>query len=93
MKIAFLKSFDKAYIKLPEEKQCLADKAIEKLIPCLEDIVTPAPKGLGLEKRRGGFGYCRIDIHLRILFKQEKDLLIFYLLGTHKQIDNYLKNI
>lgn len=93
MKVVFLNSFDKAYRKLPGNKQRQADKAIEKLIYCLDEDINPMPKGLGLEKRSGGFGYCRIDIHRRILFKHEKKMLIFYLLGTHKQIDNYLKNI
>jgi len=30
---------------------------------------------------------------LRVLFKKEKDDLIFYFLGTHDQLDTYVKNL
>lgn len=93
MKIIFLKTFDKAYKKLSSSKQKQTGKTIEKLVYYIEESVSPIPKGLGLERRKGGYGYCRIDLYFRILFKKEKDTLIFYFLGTHKQIDTYIKNL
>ena len=69
MKTIFLKSFDKAYKKLSPLKQKQAGKIIEKLVYYLKESISPLPKGLGIERRKGGYGYCRIDIYLRVLFK------------------------
>ncbi|MFH1664600.1 MAG: hypothetical protein ABIA77_00420 [Candidatus Omnitrophota bacterium] len=93
MKIIFLKSFDKAYSKVSSGKQEQIDKTIEKLVYYLGEREAPMPKGIGMEKRKGGYGYCRVDIHLRVVFKEEKDALIFYLVGTHKQVETYIKNL
>ena len=93
MQIKFLKSFDKSYRKLHPDKQDQTDKTVEKIVNYLNEKTSKAPKGLGLERRRGAYWYGRVDISIRILFKREKETLMFYFVGNHNQIDKYIKTM
>lgn len=49
--------------------------------------------GLGLRKLSPGLWECRLDIHLRIVFLQEKDRLIAYDIMNHDEVRAWLKRV
>ena len=48
----------------------------------------------GTDIRRLGRSHfeCRVDVHLRLVFKRERDALVFVLAGNHDDVQAYLKN-
>ncbi|GAI05981.1 unnamed protein product, partial [marine sediment metagenome] len=75
MRVAYLSSYDKNYKKLPKNKQLKAEYAIDILIDFFK--IGQKPKGLGLKKLKNNYWEIRVDLHYRIIFELEKDLISF----------------
>ena len=83
----FVKKFDS--YKPPEQ---------ETIISTIEDIKTyleknKAPYGLRIKKLSSKVFEARINIHLRIAFFREKDIVKFFCLGNHEDIKRCLKRL
>ena len=89
MRVAYLSSYDKNYKKLPKNKQLKAEYAIDILIDFFK--IGQKPKGLGLKKLKNNYWEVRVDLHYKIIFELEKDLISFVLVGNHDSIKNFLK--
>jgi len=48
----------------------------------------------GIDIRRLGKNHfeCRVGIDLRLVFRSERDALVFVLAGNHDEVQTYLKN-
>ncbi len=48
----------------------------------------------GIDIRRLGRNHfeCRVGIDLRLVFRSERDALVFVLAGNHDEVQTYLKN-
>lgn len=91
MKYILLRSFVKKFdsYKPPEQ---------ETIIYTIEDIKTylernKAPYGLRIKKLSSKVFEARINIHLRIAFFREKDIVKFFCIGNHEDIKRCLKRL
>lgn len=91
MRVRFFGSFDRAYRRLRPFDRGKIDAAIRVLLDYIERRDTSPPKGLGLKKLRGAVWEVRIDLHLRIVFAMEADLLSFLLVGNHDDVRRFLR--
>lgn len=90
MKVRYLNSFDKTFNRLPISKQLKVIEVVDILISFLE-TKSRLTKGIGIKKLRKNFWEVRISLKLRILFKIQKGLLIFVLVGSHDDIKRYIR--
>lgn len=91
MRVRFFGSFDRAYRRLRPLDRGKIDAAIRVLLDYIDQRATAPPKGLGLKKLRGVVWEVRIDLHLRIVFAMESDLLSFILVGNHDDVRRLLR--
>ena len=89
--VQFLKSFDRSYSKLPRDQKTRASEAIELLLSSLESRLIP--HGLGLKRLQENQWEIRVDLHLRVCFRMEKETIQFGLAGSHDAIKKFLKNL
>ena len=89
MKFDFLSSYVRTYKKLPRNKQLKVGQIVYVLIDFFK--IGQKPKGLGLKKLKNNYWEIRVDLHYRIIFELEKDLILFVLVGNHDSIKNFLK--
>lgn len=47
-------------------------------------------KGIGLKKLEKTFWEIRVNIHLKIIFEWQEDLIKFLLVGSHDEINRFL---
>lgn len=85
-------AFRKTYKALTPKEQKRADETLLKLAEAFE--TGTIPKGLGIKPLQHGIWEARAGIHLRILFhRDQKDLVVLFLIGTHDQIKKFLKHL
>ena len=89
MKFEYKPSFDKTFKKLEEVQKKQVRKAIFSLI----DFFDTGKKttGLGLKNLRKEFWEIRCSRNIRMLFKFERDMISFIIVGNHNDIKNCLK--
>ena len=76
---------------LPRE-QC-ADVVL-KLIELGDAFGKPhAHSGLGIRKLRADLFECRVGLSLRILFRASPDALILRFIGSHDEVQKYLRTL
>ena len=83
-------SFDRTYRRLPRPEQAAVEQALTRLVRALES--GERAEGLGLKKLERGFWEIRAGLSIRILFKLEKGLVTFVIVGTHDAIRRYLRH-
>lgn len=85
MEIITLKSFDKSFKKLQKEDKILVQKAMEKFII---NPSNPSLKNHPLKGNRQGEWSISAGFDLRILYREEWDHTIVYLIktGSHNQV-------
>lgn len=85
MKVRRTKTFDKAFLKLPEHLQAKAEKAIRLL---LQDFHHPS---LHTKKMSGqkDIWEARVDYQYRFTFTLDEDTVVLRVVGNH---DEVLKN-
>ena len=90
-KIVILPSFERSIRRFtPAEKDRLV-VALEKFNDFL--VTGCISSGLGFKKIRHDIFEFRIDIRLRVIVKDEGDVLYMALAGSHEDIKRYLKSI
>ena len=91
MKYILLRSFVKKFdsYKSPEQEAIIS--TIEDIKAYLEN--NKAPYGLRIKKLSSKILEAIINIHLRIAFFREKDVIKFFCLGNHDDLKRCLKRL
>ena len=64
-------------------------KAIEKFQHAMEH--QQWPKGLGMTHLREDYFEFRVDLHMRVIYRRDGDLIQYVLYGSHDQVRRFLK--
>jgi Txe/YoeB family toxin of Txe-Axe toxin-antitoxin module len=83
----FIKKFD-SYSQY-EQKNIVA--AIESIKEYLEK--DQAPYGLRIKRLSNGIYEARVNIHIRIVYFRDNDIVKFCCLGSHDDIKDFLKRV
>lgn len=86
-----LRSFIKSYDRYHHDEQELIIETIRKIKDYLE--TNQGVYGLRIKRLSSMIYEARINIHLRIMFFREKDVVKFFCLGNHDNIRRCLKNL
>ena len=92
MRFEFKPSFDRSVKNFHgKEKEDIKKIAIQTIdiLSCDKMI----HKGIGLKRLKDNFWEVRYGLKARILFRWEKDLVEFILVGDHNDIKRYLRPI
>lgn len=74
---------------LPEKERAAV---VRKLLELGEVFGQPhLHAGLGIRKLRADLFECRADLALRVLFRASPDALIVRFIGTHDEVQKYLR--
>ena len=87
--IVILPSFDRSAKKLPHADRQKLTEAMEKFNRFL--LTGEIGAGLGFKKINHDKFEFRIDIRLRVVFKQDREAVYFVLAGDHDDVKRYLK--
>lgn len=92
---SFKASFQKAYDRLPREKQLLVLKALEAVKQSFQ--TGRASYGLHIKKLYAGSLHktfeARVSLDLRPVWIQTKEEAVFCLLGSHEEVQRFLKTL
>ena len=91
MKYIVLRSFIRKFDSYSKQEQEIISYTIEKVKEYLE--TNRASYGLRIKKLSKRTYEGRINIHLRIAYFQEKDIVKFFCLGNHDDIKRCLKKV
>lgn len=83
-------TFQKAYDKLLQYEQAKVKKALKLLASYLNTSVTPL--GLGIKKLGEGVYEFRIGLALRGVYIEEKDSIVLVLIGSHDEVQRFIKH-
>ncbi|MBL7073339.1 MAG: hypothetical protein ISS33_06155 [Candidatus Omnitrophica bacterium] len=89
MKYVVFRSFLKKLDSYREKEQKIIVDAIEKIKNYLE--TNEAPYGLRIKRLSKKIYEGRINIHLRVVYFREKEVVKFFCLGNHDDIKHCLK--
>ncbi len=87
MRFAYAESFHKTIRNLSQAQAKKLLAAVGKFESSWEE--NRFPQGVGLKHLRGQFFEFRADIHNRVLFKKEADLIYYLLYGSHDDIRRF----
>lgn len=90
MNYIVLRSFIKKFDSYHKQEQEIINRTIEDIKQYLE--TNQAPQGLRIKRLLGKIYEGRINIHLRIAFFRDKDVVKFFCLGSHDDIKRCLKS-
>lgn len=95
LRSVFKSTFQKAYDRLSRENQLLILKALEALTVYFQ--TGQAPYGLHIKKLHAGgpsrIFEARVSADLRLAWVQTQDEAVFSLLGSHDEVQKFLKNL
>ena len=83
-------AFDRAFRRLPRERQARTKQAIQGLITFFE--TRQQPPGLGLKRLQGDFWEIRAGLGDRVMFRLTGTLVEFVIAGNHDEIRKFLRN-
>ncbi|MCK4851716.1 MAG: hypothetical protein KAS86_01260 [Candidatus Omnitrophica bacterium] len=89
MKYIVFRSFIRKFDSYQRKEQELVLAALEKIKEYME--TSRAPYGLRIKKLSRKIYEGRINIHLRIAYFRERDMVKFFCLGGHDDIKHCLK--
>lgn len=89
MNYIYLRSFVKKFDSYNKDDQELITETLEDIKKYLE--TNQAPYGLRIKKLSSKIYEARINIHLRIMYFHEKDVVKFFCLGNHNDVKCCLK--
>jgi hypothetical protein len=49
--------------------------------------------GLGIRRLRRNYFECRVSLHIRLVFRAERGVLLFLTAGDHDHVRNFLRKI
>ena len=85
-----LRSFVRKLDRVTPAEQTLIAETIEQIKTYFE--TQSAPYGLRIKNLSPKIYEARINIHLRIIFFRDRDIVKFFCLGNHDDVANCLKN-
>ena len=88
--IIVLSSFERSLKKLSNNDRKLLVAALEKFNRFLSTGDIPA--GLGFKKINHDKYEFRVDLRLRVVFKQDPEAVYLVLAGSHDEVRKYLRN-
>jgi len=91
MRYLLLRSFVKKFDSYQSKDQKIIIDAVEKIKNYLE--TNTAPYGLRIKRLSKKIFEGRINIHLRIMYFREKDIVKFFCLGDHNDIKHCFKTL
>ena len=91
MRFAYAESFQKTVLNLNKREKDKLIKSFEKFEALWEAGVVP--QGVGLKHLRESFFEFRVNIHARVLFQRQGDLIYYLLYGSHDDIRRFLKRL
>ena len=91
MQYILLKSFLKKFDAYSSKEQEAVTQTVEEILHYLES--STAAYGLRIKKLSSKIYEARINIHLRILFYVDQDLVKFFALGNHDDVRRILKTL
>ena len=91
MKYVVLRSFIHKFDAYQREEQEIITVALDKIKEYIE--TNHAPYGLRIKRLSQRIYEARINIHLRIAYFRDKDIVKFFCLGNHDDIKRCLKNL
>lgn len=84
-------AFDESVSALAEIKKKTVKKAIRMAVAFFE--TGDLPHGLGFKSLGHGIWEIRAGLSERVLFYKDKETVVFVLVGSHDEIQKYLKNL
>lgn len=90
MNYILLRSFVKKFDSFLAGEQKAITETISEIKKYIE--TSRAPYGLRIKKLSSKLYEARINIHLRIVFFRDKDVVKFFCLGNHEDIQRCLKS-
>ena len=89
MRFEPLPSYIRSFKKLePALKERVKD-AIDKYVDFFEG--GPRPEGLGIKRLSNHIWEIRVDLKIRVVFRLEKDLVQWGLVGSHDDIKRFIR--
>jgi mRNA-degrading endonuclease RelE of RelBE toxin-antitoxin system len=72
------------------QREC--DEVVRKLLELGENFGHPHQHaGIGIRKLRADLFECRVGLALRVLFRASPEALIIRFIGTHDEVQKYLR--
>lgn len=95
LRSVFKSTFQKAFDRLSQEKKLLVLKALEALAVYFQ--TSQAPYGLRVKRlytgRLSKTFEARVSADLRLVWIQTRDEATFCLIGSHAEVQRFLKNL
>ncbi len=91
MRYFVLRSFVKKFDSCTKTEQEAINLVIEQIKNYLE--TNQEPYGLRIKSLSLRIYEARVNIHLRIVYFRQKDIVKFFCLGDHDDIKRFLKNV
>ncbi|HUI05437.1 MAG TPA: hypothetical protein VL486_00370 [Verrucomicrobiae bacterium] len=89
MKIETTRRYDRKFASLPASIQSQVLEAIASLVAAFG-----SPHAhLGLRKLAGRLYEFRVGLHLRIVFRHDRDTLYLLLIGTHDEVKRAVRSL
>lgn len=89
-RILVLPSFERSIKRLTSQERLRLSKSLEAFNTFL--ITGQIPYGFRFKKINGDKYEFRVDLKLRVIVKEEKDIFYLVLVGDHDEIRRYLRN-
>ena len=91
MRYAYQPSFLDTTHQLSHTQTATLLKAIEKFQHAMEH--RQWPQGLGITHLRDAYFEFRVDIHARVIYRRNGDLIQYVLYGSHDQVRRFLSRL
>ena len=88
--LAFSNNFIRQHAKLAIEERAGVKDTLKNFTEALDN--NEIRKGFGFKKLRTNVFEIRVDIRLRLLILEENGQMVCHVVGTHNDIENFLKN-
>ena len=91
MKYIVFRSFIEKFDAYQKQEQEAITATLDKVREYID--TNQAPYGLRIKRLSSRIYEARINIHLRIAYFRDRDIVKFFCLGNHDDIKRYLKNL
>jgi len=93
VRVEYKRSFEHTFDRYPATTQQAIYTTIKELITSLEHRQVPHGLGLKLLHVKGRVWEARVSGDLRLIFRLERDLIEFGLVGSHNDVQRYLRHL
>jgi hypothetical protein len=89
VRIETTRHYDRKFESFPQSVQ---DQVLETIPSLVESFGKPHAH-LGLRKLAGRLYEFRVGLHLRIVFRHDRDTLYLLLIGTHDEVRRFIRSL